>query len=268
VRTSGTTSGDPASPSDVAGRPRPPGHLVLAYTDDRHLARVVADYVAAGISQHEPAVIIATPPHARLFAQRLALLGIDAAGAIERRDILVLDAQETLATFMVDGWPDRDGFRSVLAAALEHVRPSGAGAVRLYGEMVELLWRDSVDATMELERMWNEAIAGESVSLLCGYRLDGLDRRMQGMLRSISRCHAQLLPIEDQPRLDQAVTRAYAEVFGPGDDTRKLRALMVTSADLGTVMPDAQAALLALDSMPPVIANDVRSRARRHYAGA
>ena len=243
-------------------------HLVQVYTDDRHLGRVVAEYIRTGLVREESAVVIATPAHVRLIVEGLGALGVDVKAALDRRQALILDVQDTLAVFMVDGWPDHDRFRRVVAAALEHVRRPASRGVRLYGEMVELLWRDSVDATMELERMWNEVLRAEGGSLLCGYRLDGLDRRMQGMLRSITGCHSQLLPVEDQPRLERAVDRAYAEVFGAGDDVRLLRHLMVTSADLAAVMPDAQAALLALEGMPAVIANDVRARAQRHYSQA
>jgi hypothetical protein len=256
--------------ADVLRRPGACDHLVQAYLDDWHLAKVVAEYIGNGLARQEAAAIIATPSHVRLFVQRLDAVGGGVAAAIDRRQLLILDAQETLANFMVDGWPDRDRFRCVVAAALEHVRAASPRGVRLYGEMVELLWRDSLDATMELERMWSEVLKAEggAVSLLCGYRLDGFERGMRGVLRSITRCHSHLLAAEDQPRLEQAVNRAYAEVFGSGDDVDALRRLMITSADLSIVMPEAQAALLALDTMPPIIANDVRARAHRHYSGA
>jgi hypothetical protein len=254
--------------SDVLQRPGRCDHLVQTYTDDRHLARVVADYIGAGLARDEAAVMIATPPHVQLFVHRLTALGVDVPGAIDRRQVLILDAQETLASFMIDGWPDRDRFLRIVAAALEHVRPAASRGLRLYGEMVELLWRDSADATMELERLWSEVLHAEGVSLLCGYRLDGLDRRLQGVLRWITRTHSHLLPAQDQPRFERAVDRAYGEVFGTGQDVQVLRELMVTSANLGTVMSEAQAALLALDTMPAVIANDVRARAHRHYCRA
>lgn len=253
---------------EVLQQPGRCDHLVQTYTDRRHLARVVADYLGAGLARNEAAVLIATPPHVQLVVYRLATLGIDVPHAIDRRQLLILDAQETLASFMIDGWPDRDRFVRIVAAALEHVRPASSGGVRLYGEMVELLWRDSSDATIEVERLWNEVLRAAGASLLCGYRLDGLDRRLQSTLRWITSAHSHLLPAEDQPRFERAVDRAYAEVFGTGEDVQQLRELMVTSANLATVMPRAQAALLALDAMPPALANDVRARAHRHYARA
>jgi hypothetical protein len=254
--------------SDVLRQPGRCDHFVQTYTDDHHLAAVVADYLGSGLTRNEAAVMMATSPHVQFVLRRLSMLGIDVPGAIDRRQVLILDAQETLASFMIDGWPDRNRFLRIVAAALEPVRPAASRGVRLYGEMVELLWRHSADATMELERLWNEVLRAEGASLLCGYRVDGLDWRLQGVLRWITRSHSHLLPAEDQPRFKRAVDRAYAEVFGTGEDVQTLRALMVTSANLATVMPEAQAAILALETMPPVVANDLRARAHRHYCRA
>jgi len=48
-------------------------------------------------------------------------------------------------------------------------------------------------------------------------------------------------------------------------DARMLRNLMIERQSLTTAMPEAQAALFALEKMPPLIANEVRDRAQRHY---
>jgi hypothetical protein len=46
------------------------------------------------------------------------------------------------------------------------------GAVRAFGEIVSLLWRDGKrQAALRLEEMWNEAIGLHPLSLLCGYNV-------------------------------------------------------------------------------------------------
>jgi hypothetical protein len=46
------------------------------------------------------------------------------------------------------------------------------GAVRAFGEIVSLLWRDGRrQAALRLEEMWNEAIGLHPLSLLCGYNV-------------------------------------------------------------------------------------------------
>jgi MEDS: MEthanogen/methylotroph, DcmR Sensory domain len=153
----------------------------------------------------------------------------------------------------------------VIAAALDHVRSSGCREVRLYGEMVDLLWGTRLGATVELERLWDEVLRDERLSLLCAYRLDPLDHQVQGALRQVTQCHSHLLPAENHERFERAIDRAYAEVFGVGADVDTLRELMVSAQNLPTAMREAQAAMFALDTMPDVIAQDVRARAHRHF---
>lgn len=73
------------------------------------------------------------------------------------------------------------------------------------------------------------------------------------------------MPVDEPARLEEAVDRAYAEVFGAGGDVAALRALMVSRHSQGPALPPAHAALFALDDMPPLIANDIRARARQYY---
>ncbi len=251
--------------TDVVRKPSPFDHLIQAYTDDDFLAGVVADYVGTGFELGGAAVIIATRPHVTLFSDRLSALGVDVPGALAARQLLFLDAQQTLGQFMVDGQPDRSRFLAVVATALERVRSAGYRGIRLYGEMVDLLWGHNLEATIALERLWNEVVADERLALFCAYRLDPLGRQVQGVLRRVTHCHSHSLPVQDPERFHQAVDRAYTEVFGVRGDAPMLRSLMIERQSLTTAMPDAQAALFALEKMPPLIANEVCDRARLHY---
>lgn len=251
----------------VLQRPEPCDHLIQAYTNDHFLAKVVADYVGTGLKRDEAAVIIATPAHVEVFWSALGALGIDVAAQVAGRRLLFLDAAQTLAKFMVDGRPDRTSFLRVVATALEHVRASAGNGIRLYGEMVDLLWSDNVDATLELEELWNGVLADQRLSLLCAYRMDPLDGGVKGVLRQVTRCHSHFVAMEDYERFEQAVDRAYMDVFGTGGDVVVLRDLMVSRSGLPTKMPAAHAALFALDTMAPIISSEIRARAREQYRG-
>jgi hypothetical protein len=56
-------------------------------------------------------------------------------------------------------------------------------------------------------------------------------------------------------------------VFGTRGDPRSLRTLIAVRAGATTLMPPAQAALLALDGMSPGIAGTVLERTRYDYGG-
>jgi hypothetical protein len=253
---------------DALRWPRPCDHFVQVYTDDVYLSSIVADYVAVGLEGQEAAIVIATPCHVSLFIDRLTAAGVDVPAAAARRLLLFLDAAHTLGRFMVDGHPDRERFLATVADALSHVRSSGCRNVRLYGEMVNLLWGHSLHATVTLERLWDEVLRDERLSLFCAYRFDPLDRHVQRVLREVTHCHSHLLPVQNPERFAQAIERAYAEVFGVGADVGVLRDLMVRTQNLPTAMGAAQAAMFALDTMPEAIAHDVRARAQRHFVGS
>jgi MEDS: MEthanogen/methylotroph, DcmR Sensory domain len=251
--------------SEVSRQPGSGDHLIQAYTSDVYLGTVVADYVRAGFERQEAAILVAMPAHVALVTERLARSGSDVPAALAERRLLFLDAGQTLAQILLNGRPDRDRFLTAITAALDHVRPGPRG-VRLYGEMVDLLWSQSLDAAVELECLWNELLSDARLSLLCAYRLDPLDRNAQGVLRQVTRCHSDLLPVEQHEQLERAVERAFAEVFGVEGDVATLRSLMLGVQAIWTAMPPALAAVLALDVMPEAIASDVRTRILRHYA--
>jgi hypothetical protein len=245
--------------------PQPCGHLIQTYTDDAFLARVVVGYVAEGLRQGAGAVLVATPEHTNDFIEGLTTSGVDILAAFGARQVLCLDAVRTLGRIVIDGMPDRAAFFSVVTAALGQVRDAGFSSIRVYGEMVDLLWRQSLEATLRLEGFWNEALTDPCLSLLCGYRIDPLDRPRQGLLRQVTQCHTRLLPDEDQERLEHAVDRAYAEVFGSDADVDLLRELLLTSDHVLPPMPKAHATMLALADLPGRIPIDVSERARAYY---
>jgi hypothetical protein len=243
-------------------------HLVQCYSDDAFLANVVADYLGAGLSRGEAAIVIATPPHVEAFEARLAANGIDVPCALEASQLVCLDAGRTLARFMVDGIPDRDTFRGGIIAALERVRTAGYARVRCFGEMVDLLWSDNVEATFRLEGLWNEVLSDPRVSLLCAYRLDPFDRQVQGVLREVTRCHSRVLPVENADHFDAAVERAWADVFGEGEDVVTLHGLVVADSSSQPTIPNAQATLLRLRDLSSLLADQVLERGRAYYRGS
>jgi hypothetical protein len=78
---------------------------------------------------------------------------------------------------MVDGMPNKDLFHSAVGKMIASARASTgkgpAGRVRVFGEMVSLLWNSNLGATISLEHMWNEIIERHHVPLMCTYALNG-----------------------------------------------------------------------------------------------
>jgi hypothetical protein len=245
--------------------PQPCDHIAQLYTDDGFLTRAVTEFVGAGLVAGEAVVIVATPAHIRAFAEHLGRT-LDLAAARLADQLIVLDAEASLARLLVDGRPERQAFLGLIGTILDRAQAAGDGRVRVFGEMVNLLCGHDPEAAIELESLWNEVLAERRVSLLCAYRLDNFDRRVhRRLLHQISQKHSHLVPVEHYQRLESAVDRAYREVFGAEGDTVALRDLLVAGVPPTPAMPPAEAALIALRGLRTDIADAVLERARHYY---
>ena len=142
-------------------------HSVYFYEDDTFLIDKVTDFARVGLLQQETVIIVATDQHRGELRTKLTEEAIGP-WTPPGRNYVALDASETLALFMQNGWPDERLFLKVMGQIIN----SGAGTtrVRIYGEMVALLWADGNHlAAIHLERLWNKLAEQRDFSLLCGY---------------------------------------------------------------------------------------------------
>jgi hypothetical protein len=100
------------------------------------------------------------------------------------------DAATALTWFVRDGVPDAARFTALVNQTLAQ---AGHGSVRLYGEMVALLWRDGdVAAALELERLWNGYLAAHPMPLLCAYSTSEVAGHPD--LARMCRAHSHVFP--------------------------------------------------------------------------
>jgi hypothetical protein len=148
-------------------------HAVKFYTDPESLCRIVGGFLIEGFARGNPALVIATPPHAALLDRCLRARGHDVDVLKRLGDLVTLDARELLATFMVDGTPNANAFRQSVGGAITQVcRGRDQCTVHAYGEMVNVLWKDGHEAAaIRLEMLWNELANDRAFKLLCGYSI-------------------------------------------------------------------------------------------------
>lgn len=148
-------------------------HAVRFYEDAQSLARMVATFVAEGFIEGLPAVVIATPEHRDAIVEQLNNMSFDLGHLEKQDDLIVLDARETLALFMVDGMPHAEQFESAMLPVIDRAcRGRENCVIRAYGEMVDVLWKDGMEAAaVRLEMLWNQLANTRKFSLLCGYSM-------------------------------------------------------------------------------------------------
>jgi hypothetical protein len=84
-----------------------------------------------------------------------------------------LDARELLDRICQNGAPDRQRFYDVIGLLISSASNSW-GSVRVFGEMVNLLWKDAKRAeALALENLWNELKKTYPFALFCAYSKDG-----------------------------------------------------------------------------------------------
>jgi hypothetical protein len=148
-------------------------HAVRFYESDRSLARIVAEFLFEGFERGSPGIVVATVNQRASIIGELTDRSVDAVALQRSHDLLLLDAEETLSTFMMDGKPDARQFTHQMRQVLERAcRGRTNRTVRVFGQMVDVLWqRGERDAAIRLEVLWNELAQAEAFSLLCGYAI-------------------------------------------------------------------------------------------------
>jgi KaiC/GvpD/RAD55 family RecA-like ATPase len=185
---------------ELPARGGAPYHAVQFYSNENCLYSTVATFVGEGFLAGEPALLIATEPHAKGIVEALTTRFIDVAAASRLGELTVLDAAATLSALTRHGDPDREQVEQQVAVLIERMRAGRKRArVRIYGEMVDLLWKAGrADAALNLERMWNELASRYAFSLLCGYSVGNFYKQAT-QFPDICAEHTHVLGADSQP---------------------------------------------------------------------
>lgn len=171
-----------------AANDAPHDHAVHVYADDRAINHELNRFIEDGLILGEGVVVAANEQHrAVVTAWRSGLTSI---GADE--NLLLVDAAQTLRAFMVDGCPDVGRFEATVGALVDRAAQGGR-RVRVFGEMVALLWADgNVAGALALESMWNALAATRPFFLLCGYPEPLLDEAPLRAVNAMCERHSNL----------------------------------------------------------------------------
>jgi hypothetical protein len=146
-----------------------PGDHAVAFYHENELAALVGGYLQSAVSGGGAAVVMATPEHRFGVDAWLAAAGIDLPDAWADGSYVPLDAGQIIRRFTINGRPDPASFWETMSPVLAAVSRK-RGPVRVFGEMVAVLWETGlVDAALELEALWNEIAGQYPFALLCAY---------------------------------------------------------------------------------------------------
>jgi hypothetical protein len=241
-------------------------HLAHLYVDSHSLCEALGVYALAALDRGHALITIAVPSHQEGLFSKLRSAGRDPQALIDAGQLVCIDAVEFLDIIVPADQLRTDIFlaavKPTLVAALEKF-----GGVTAYGELVNLLWqRKQRPLALELEQVWNTLIDEFGIALLCGYKANVFDDTIQDGLEEICQTHTHFIPLMDFDRLELIVDIALGEVLNTAD-VESMRQTLAQRCNRRAQMPEAQAAVFALDDLLPSMAQHVRMLARAGYKG-
>src|SRR5437763_15685858 len=146
-----------------------PEHFVQFCETDAFLVNSLSEFIGTALRQGDAGIVLATQSHRESLEERLKVDGLDVAAARVSGQYVSIDAAAVLPKIMVDGSPDPERFAEVIGSIITRAA-EGRCHVRIFGELVALLWADGKRAAaLRLEELWNDLARTYSFSLFCAY---------------------------------------------------------------------------------------------------
>jgi hypothetical protein len=179
------------TPNALAMLSKPTGHLVYPHTNSAHLAEAVGLFTSSGLREGEAVILIMAASHCQPIRERLQREGFNLQELETTGQLVCGKAEDLLLTFLFDGIIDEHRFKTIFGRMIESAKNFNGKRrpVRVFGEMVDLLWKSDPRITERIEELWNEVIEAHSVPLLCGYSLAGT--KPDAFPKSLLTCHSQ-----------------------------------------------------------------------------
>ncbi len=172
----------------------PSEHLLQIYDSEQGFLDTLEGFVTGGLRSGDGVIVIATASHLASVEERILSHGFDTEEARFSGQLTALQAEDVLAQFLVDGWPDEDLFHQIVRGLL--ARAAGSGRkVRAFGEMVAVLWaRGDQGATVRLEFLWHQLCQEEGFSLFCAYPKVGFTGDSAETIGELCALHSKVIP--------------------------------------------------------------------------
>lgn len=174
-------------------------HAVRFYESTESICGTVAAFLGGGFIKQDPALVIAAPGHRKAIAAALRAVNFSVDALEESGALVMIDAATMLDSFLVNETPDPVRFQSVVGAAVSDLGARDTSSVRVYDEMVDLLWKqDRPDAAIRLETLWDRLTVACHCSLLCGHAVGHVCSGTGGR-QSLCAQHSHILAGDGMP---------------------------------------------------------------------
>ena len=178
---------------------KPHEHFAQFYRTDAFLLDSLSTFITTGLNTGDACIVVATQAHRESLETRLKANGLDLSSASTQGMYFSRDAEELLAQIMVEDEPEPGRFVGVIESLIEQAA-RGGHQVRIFGEMVSLLWTwGNQRAAICLEELWNDlqTTGARPFLLLCAYCMpDFAGEENEVSFTEICQQHSRIVPDE------------------------------------------------------------------------
>lgn len=180
-------------PQDFWGEIAPCEHVLQIYETNEAFLNTLGGFVGDGINSNDCSIVIATRAHLDSLESRLISHGVNVDSLISEDLYIPIDAEEALAVFMVNDWPDPELFFNMVSGLIQRGRLKNRN-IRAFGEMVALLWAQGNNgATVQLEHLWNRYCSQQEITLFCAYPKSGFTDDAEQSINHICAAHSRII---------------------------------------------------------------------------
>lgn len=186
-------------PAVFAPSRRPDGsregnHFVQLYDQEFSLIDAVTTFFITGIRRGDGAIAIADQAHLAAFEEALRGSGVHLDALRSGGRYVEVDGEALLDQVLVGDTVDVSTFSSVVGDLIDDVALS-TGAVRIFGEMVAMMWAGgNVAGAIALEEAWNELAMRHPFQLFCAYPALAFEQEHLESLTEVCRQHTHVIP--------------------------------------------------------------------------
>jgi hypothetical protein len=175
------------------GEIAPSDHFLQFYESDEEFIDTLETFASSGFENGDGVIVIATEQHLEALSSKLAK-NFNISELVNEKHYIPVDAEKLLGSIMNDDYIDEANFHSVISGLIESVKKRDESNIRVFGELVALLWgQGNRKATVEMEKLWHKICSSGVVCLFCAYPKTGFRQDSSQSIKDICSFHTHVV---------------------------------------------------------------------------
>ncbi len=167
-------------------------HIVEIYDESDAFLDSLEGFVVGGLERSDTVILILTRGHLYALEERIKKHGFDLPALQTEQRYIPLFASDVLEQLMFRGWPEEKLFMQTIAPLIERAKKN-TGRVRVFGEMVAILWAEGqYGATVRMEHLWHDLCQSEGLIVFCAYPNSGFNENAGTTMKTICDSHTKV----------------------------------------------------------------------------